>query len=90
VRLQELLSQKEFPLAHDVLKVPHHGQKEKNSEEFFEAVSPEAAVITCSREQPPDDKVRKLLRSLGAEVYLTADGTVTCASDGESLKITQD
>ena len=35
VRLQELLEQTEFDLSHDVLKVPHHGKKEKNSSEFF-------------------------------------------------------
>ena len=37
-RLKELLEQTEFELQHDLLKVPHHGRKEKNSEEFLEAV----------------------------------------------------
>ncbi|MCI9307426.1 MAG: MBL fold metallo-hydrolase [Lachnospiraceae bacterium] len=89
-RLKELLSQTEFDLKHDLLKVPHHGRKEKNSEEFFEAVSPEIAVITCSEEEPGDDKVRKILRQTGAQTYLTSDGTLTCLCDGTNMEIWQE
>ncbi len=89
-RLKELLSQTEFDLNHDLLKVPHHGRKEKNSEEFFEAVSPEVAVITCSEEKPGDDKVRKILRQTGAQIYLTSDGTITCLCDGKNMEIWQE
>lgn len=86
-RLNELLEQTEFELQHDLLKVPHHGRKEKNSEEFLEAVSPAVAVITCSREEPGDEKIRKILRQMGTAVYTTSEGTVTCVSDGEQMKI---
>lgn len=89
-RLDELLSQSEFELRHDLLKVPHHGRKEKNSEEFLEAVSPEAAIITCSEEEPGDDKVRKILKQAGAQIFLTSEGTVTCVSDGERMSISQE
>lgn len=85
VRLNELLEQQEFDLSHDVLKVPHHGKKESNSGEFFSAVAPSIAVITCSNEQPEIDKVCDLLEELGAEVYFTSDGTVTCLCDGETI-----
>lgn len=90
VRLDELLSQTEFDLPHDVLKVPHHGKKEENSEEFFGAVEPEIAVITCSGEQPVDNKICAALENLGADIYLTSDGTVTCLCDGETLQILQE
>lgn len=90
VRLDELLEQKEFELPHDLLKVPHHGKKEDNSEEFFRAVAPKAAVITCSEEQPASNKVCKMLEELGAEIYLTSEGTVTCLCDGQSLQVVQD
>lgn len=89
VRLNELLEQQEFALSHDVLKVPHHGKKENNSEEFFSAVAPGIAVITCSDEQPASNKVCNMLEELGAEIYLTSDGTVTCLCDGKTLQIVQ-
>ena len=90
VRIGELLEQKEFVLSHDLLKVPHHGKKEDNSKEFFEAVAPEIAVITCSDEQPASNKVYDMLEGLGTKIYLTSDGTVTCLCDGGSLQIVQD
>ena len=89
-RLSELLEEEELDLSHQVLKVPHHGRKEKNSEEFFRAVSPEAAVITCSEEEGADEKVLKILEEMGTEIFLTSEGTVTCRTDGKSLKFKQE
>ena len=86
-RLDELLEQTEFDLSHDVLKVPHHGKKEDNSQEFLERVGPEAAIITCSEEEPASKKIYNMLKELGTEVYLTSDGTVTCLCDGNSFKM---
>lgn len=76
-RLKELLIQKEFELSHDVLKVPHHGRKGKNSKEFLMAVSPKVAVITSSDEKPADDEICMILKKLGTDVYFTNEGTVT-------------
>ncbi len=76
-RLKELLIQKEFDLSHDVLKVPHHGRKGKNSKEFLMAVSPKVAVITSSDEKPADDEICMMLNKLGTDVYFTNEGTVT-------------
>lgn len=84
-RLEELLGQTEFDLAHDVLKVPHHGRAEKNSEEFLKAVSPQIAVITCSEDRPAEPEICDALEKLGTEIYLSSDGTVTCLSDGKEL-----
>lgn len=89
-RLKELLQQEEFALVHDVLKVPHHGRKEKNSEEFIKAVSPKAAVITDSKEKPADEEVCRALEEAGAEVYFTEDGTVTCLCDGVNFQMMQE
>lgn len=89
-RLDELLGQKEFDLSHDVLKVPHHGKKEDNSGEFFRAVAPKQAVVTCSEEKPVSEKVLKAFEELGTEVYLTSEGTVTCLCDGRSLQMVQE
>ncbi len=88
-RLKELLEQSEFGLRHDLLKVPHHGREEKNSEEFLEAVAPLVAIITCSEEKPAEEEVIKILEDLGTEIYLTSDGTITCTSDGNTLQVFQ-
>lgn len=88
-RLSELMAEPELELEHQVLKVPHHGREEKNSDKFLLAVSPEAAVITCSEEEEPDKEILELLGQLGAEVYLTSEGTVTCVTDGSSLSFSQ-
>ncbi|MCM1136092.1 MAG: MBL fold metallo-hydrolase [Clostridium sp.] len=89
-RLKELLAQKEFALSHDVLKVPHHGKKEKNSEEFLKAVAPKMAVITSSEEKPADDKICRTLEEMGTEVYFTENGAVTCLCDGKSVQVRQE
>lgn len=88
-RLEELLGQQEFPLAHDILKVPHHGRAEKNSEEFFQAVMPETAVITCSKDKLPDREVLLLLERLGTKIYLTTEGSLTFFCNGKELEILQ-
>lgn len=88
-RLKELLQQKEFALSHDVLKVPHHGRKEKNSEEFLTAVGARAAVITSSEEKPADEEVCRILEDIGTEIYFTKDGTITCLCDGKELQVLQ-
>lgn len=89
VRLQELLEQTDFDLSHDLLKVPHHGKKEKNSEEFLEAVSPKIAVITCSEEMPPDEKILEILEHQQTDIYLTTEGSVTCLCSSKGLQIVQ-
>lgn len=89
-RLKELLQQEEFSLAHEVLKVPHHGTKNKKSAEFIKAVSPEAAVITDSGEKPAEEEVCRMLEDAGAAVYFTKDGTVTCLCDGVNFQMIQE
>lgn len=89
-RLKELLEQKEFELSHDVLKVPHHGRKEKNSEEFLRAVGPGAAVITSAKDKPADEEVCRMLEEMGTAVYFTENGAVTCLCDGKELQILQE
>ena len=86
-RLAELL--KEGSLSHDVLKVPHHGKAETLSAAFFQAVGPSYAVITSDEKNPEDEVVPALLRQLGAEVFLTREGTVTALTDGENIRLTQ-
>ncbi len=89
-RLKELLRQTEFPLSHDVLKIPHHGKKEKNTEEFLRAVSPAIAVFTCPEEMEIEEDISETLEKMGTLSYLTGQGTVTCLCDGDVLQMIQD
>lgn len=89
-RLKELLRQTEFSLSHDVLKVPHHGKKEKNTEEFLRAVSPTIAVFTCPEEMAIEEDISEVLEEMGTLSYLTGEGTVTCLCDGNVLQMMQD
>lgn len=89
-RLGELLAQEEFELESDVLKVPHHGRKEKNSQEFLSAVRPRMAVITSSKEKPADEEICSILEELGTTVYFTENGTVTILWDGEEYVAVQE
>lgn len=72
---------------YDVLKLPHHGGKSKNSDDLIGSVSPEIAVITDSSDQPADDKLLALLE--GVSVYrssLNGDITVTTAGQGINVR----
>lgn len=65
-------------LSCDVLKVGNHADDDTTSESFVRAAKPKAAVIsTDSLEKPetPDPRVMALLRSAGAQVYVTQECT---------------
>lgn len=87
VRLNELI--KQGNLKHTFLKVPHHGDYNKISKDFINAVSPEYAIITCSDENKESKKIMQIFKDTGTKVYLTRDGNVECISDGKSITITQ-
>ncbi len=79
-------------LRSDVLKVGHHGSSTSTSEEFFYAVAPEIAVISCGEGNDyghPHKEILSLFESAGIQVYRTdISGTVTVTSDGQSLNVT--
>lgn len=71
----------------DYLKVPYHGHWQKNLTLLTAAVQPRWAVITCSDEEPEDEKTVALLESAGAEVFLTRTAPVIAVSDGSSVTV---
>jgi beta-lactamase superfamily II metal-dependent hydrolase len=67
-----------------VVKMPHHGNAKKNTDDFIEAVRPQIAVITDSADDPAEDETLDLLAQADAKTYRTAElGTVTVKSSGD-------
>ena len=67
----------------DILKMPHHGGKEKNTKELIENTDPEIAVITDSTLEETSEKVMKQLEKREITVYRSSvNGTITITSDG--------
>ena len=69
----------------DVVKMPHHGQNESNTDDFVDQVGMKIAVITDSAEESVKKKVIKLINGAGAELYTSAQNgqiTVICHGDG--------
>lgn len=71
----------------DIYKVAHHGSVTSNSAVFFEAVSPDLALISCGLGNTyghPHRKIVDMLNRNGVTVRRTdADGDVVVATDGE-------
>lgn len=73
----------------DVYKVGHHGSKTSTCEEFFEAVDPKYAVISCGEENSyghPHAQTLNTFRINGVEVYRTDEsGSIIATSDGKEI-----
>lgn len=87
-RLSELLA--EGDLSCHVLKVPHHGRYNENTEAFLEACGAEKAIITDSDKSPGEAVVINLLMQHGADVYQTRNGDVRIVTNGTNLAVHQD
>lgn len=67
----------------DILKMPHHGDREKNTKELLDNIEPEIAVITDSALEEVSEKVLKQLEKRDIEVYRSSvNGTITITGDG--------
>lgn len=70
----------------DVVKMPHHGGEEKNTDDFIADVQPQIAVITDSADEPADEETLTLLAAAGTETCRTSrSGTITVVSTGEGI-----
>jgi len=87
---QELVNQGARMKA-SVLKVPHHGSKFSNTENFLEAVSPQVAVIQVgskNRYGHPTEEVLERLANFGIPVLRTdLQGDILIKSNGKSISI---
>ncbi len=73
----------------DVYKAGHHGSRTSTSKEFFEAVDPAYAVISCGEENSyghPHAETLNTFRMNGVDVYRTdEEGTIVAVSDGKEI-----
>ncbi len=73
----------------DVYKVGHHGSRYSTSKDFFEAVDPFYAVISCGEGNSyghPHAETLNTLRTSGVMVYRTDEaGTIIASTDGRSI-----
>lgn len=86
-RIAELLGEGIEPCT--LLKMPHHGRIEDNSGAFISSARPQIAVITSHEEEMEDAAVVTMLKSAGAQVYLTRLGLVEGTCDGHTIKLGQ-
>ncbi|MEY8253809.1 ComEC/Rec2 family competence protein [Clostridium perfringens] len=75
----------------DVLKLGHHGSHSSTSEEFFKAVDPSIAIVSCAKDNKyghPHKETMSNLKKAGITVYETfRDGDITISSNGKKLDV---
>ena len=86
-RIEELLAMDDIQA--EILKVPHHGRYEKNTQALIEKVSPQYAIITSSLEEPEDAEVMQILEAAGVTTYLNREGNITITMSSDNISITQ-
>jgi len=76
-------------LSADVYHAGHHGSRTSTSQEFFAAVCPSYAVISCGEENSyghPHAETLNTFRANGVKVYRTDEqGSIIATSDGKEI-----
>lgn len=85
-RIKELIKQIPEPdRGTDLIKMPHHGRIEKNTDDFVDYFKPVMAVITCSEKEKPDDETIRILSENNTETFLISNGSINFSCDGYSI-----
>lgn len=71
------------------VKIPYHGNYQKQLDNLLESTSPQYALITSSDKEPEDSDTLSLLDSMGIRCYLTRKGDITVSSDKTHITVTQ-
>jgi len=78
-----------WDISADVYLAGHHGSRTSTSQEFFEAVNPSCAVISCGEGNAyghPHAQTLNTFRMNKVKVYRTdEDGTIVATSDGKEI-----
>lgn len=85
-RIKELVK---LDIKADLLKVPHHGTIEDNSNDLIKKVSPSISIITSSDTDLEDEELKQLLIDNNSSVYLTRNGTIKVTSDKVNINVNQ-
>lgn len=79
----------DFDIAADVYHAGHHGSRTSTSEDFFTAVHPTYAVISCGEGNSyghPHAQTLNTFRANGVKVYRTDEqGSIIATSDGKEI-----
>ena len=68
---------------YDVLKLPHHGDGNKKTDDLLDSVTPKLVLITDGKEEPMEDGVRTLLEERQTDYYTSLqNGTIVVEGDG--------
>ncbi|KAF5047826.1 Metallo-beta-lactamase superfamily protein [anaerobic digester metagenome] len=91
--VEQALLENNAPVAADIFVAGHHGSNTSNKQEFLNAVSPAASVISCGRDNSynlPNQKALARLSTFGAVYRTDLNGTVTFSTDGSAIWVTAD
>lgn len=91
-RLEEYLRDYSRPEGNVILKFPYHGNWMNVLKTLVEKMKPDAAVITCSRDEPELTermKTEELLTEANCRFYRTFEGNITAEMTRETYVINQ-
>ena len=86
-RLKDFIAQNSN--TYDFVKIPYHGNYQKQLDNLLKSSNPQYAVITSSKEEPEEESMTDLLEEMGIKYYLTRAGDITVTSDKTNITVTQ-
>ena len=75
--------------AYDFVKIPYHGNFQKQLDTLLENITPTYAVITSSDKEPEEEDMTNLLDNMGIKYYLTRLGDIKVTSDKTKITVNQ-
>lgn len=74
---------------YDFIKIPYHGNYQKQLEKLLNWCTPKYGIITCSNVEPDTSETESLLKEKNVAYYMTKNGDITVTSNGTDIKIKQ-
>jgi len=88
-RIKDYLNLRDSSVSYDFVKIPYHGNYQKQTEKLLSWCNPKYAVITCSDSEPDTSETESILKEKDISYYLTKNGDITITSNGKDIKIKQ-
>ena len=86
-RLKDFIAQNST--TYDFVKIPYHGNFQKQLDNLLENITPTYAVITSSADEVEEEDMIALLDEMGIKYYLTRAGDITITSDKTKITVAQ-